>query len=127
VSFRRKTCRYAVSGLNRLLVSAQFGTVFSTLYRRMVSLHTLQALVQRIDRKDDRQYDADPSMLCYIRHIMAIGTSGRIVLEIDPDLKRKLYASLALEQMTLKDWFIGIAKNQINNAQELPGKLPKKK
>ena len=32
--------------------------------------------------------------------------SGRLVLEIDPDLKRKLYAVLALEQKTLKEWFI---------------------
>lgn len=31
VSFRRKACRYAVFVLSRLLVSAQFGTVFSTL------------------------------------------------------------------------------------------------
>jgi hypothetical protein len=36
---------------------------------------------------------------------MAKGDSGRIVLTIDPDLKRKLYAVLALEQTTLKDWF----------------------
>lgn len=50
---------------------------------------------------------------------MAIGSSGRIVLEIEPDLKRKLYASLALEQMTLKEWFIAMAKNQINSAPEL--------
>lgn len=37
---------------------------------------------------------------------MAKGDSGRVVLEIDPDLKRKLYAVLALEQKTLKEWFI---------------------
>ena len=30
VSFRLNACRYAVYGLIRLLVSAQFGTVFST-------------------------------------------------------------------------------------------------
>ncbi|EXF42597.1 hypothetical protein BAY1663_04997 [Pseudomonas sp. BAY1663] len=36
VSFRRKACRYAVPGMNRLLVSAQFGTVFSTLYRQVL-------------------------------------------------------------------------------------------
>ena len=36
---------------------------------------------------------------------MAKGDSGRVVLEIDPDLKRKLYAVLALEQKTLKEWF----------------------
>ncbi|WP_029654877.1 hypothetical protein [Marinobacter daepoensis] len=36
---------------------------------------------------------------------MAKGDSGRVVLEIDPSLKRKLYAVLALEQKTLKEWF----------------------
>jgi len=44
---------------------------------------------------------------------MAIGDSGRIVLEVDPELKKRLYASLALEQMTLKDWFIGMAEQFI--------------
>ena len=34
VSFRRKACRYAISRLNRLLVSAQYVTVFSTLSRQ---------------------------------------------------------------------------------------------
>ncbi|MBW3502250.1 hypothetical protein [Janthinobacterium sp. NKUCC08_JDC] len=38
--------------------------------------------------------------------MMAIGESGRIVLEIEPALKKKIYACLALEQMSLKDWFI---------------------
>ena len=38
--------------------------------------------------------------------VVAKGDSGRVVLEIDPDLKRKLYAVLALEQKTLKEWFI---------------------
>jgi len=37
---------------------------------------------------------------------MARGNSGRVVLEIDPILKKQLYALLALEQLTLKDWFI---------------------
>lgn len=33
VSFRLNACRYGVFGLNRLLVSAQSGTVFSTFIR----------------------------------------------------------------------------------------------
>lgn len=37
---------------------------------------------------------------------MAKGDSGRIVIEVDPDLKRRLYSALALESLTLKDWFI---------------------
>lgn len=44
---------------------------------------------------------------------MAIGESGRIVLEIDPDLKKRLYACLALEQITLKDWFIKTAEESM--------------
>ncbi|WP_423050494.1 hypothetical protein [Undibacterium sp. Ji22W] len=46
---------------------------------------------------------------------MAIGDSGRIVLEIEPELKKKLYACLALEQMTLKDWFIKTAQEHMKN------------
>lgn len=42
---------------------------------------------------------------------MAKGDSGRIVLEIDPVLKKQLYSVLALEQQTLKEWFV-------NNAQQ---------
>lgn len=59
---------------------------------------------------------------------MAIGGSGRVVLEIEPELKRKLYACLALEQRTLKDWFIVMAENHIKqNTPELHTKVPSKK
>ena len=37
---------------------------------------------------------------------MARGESGRVVIEIDPALKRELYAVLSQEGKTLKDWFI---------------------
>jgi len=33
------------------------------------------------------------------------GNSGRIVIDIEPDLKRRLYAALSLSGSTLKDWF----------------------
>jgi len=33
------------------------------------------------------------------------GNSGRIVIEIEPDLKRRLYAALSLSGSTMKDWF----------------------
>jgi len=49
---------------------------------------------------------------------MAVGESGRIVLEIDPELKRKLYSVLALENKTLKDWFIGLAVQHIDTQQQ---------
>jgi hypothetical protein len=34
------------------------------------------------------------------------GKSGRIVLEIDPSTKRRLYSKLASEGLTLKGWFV---------------------
>jgi DNA (cytosine-5)-methyltransferase 1 len=33
------------------------------------------------------------------------GNSGRVVIDIEPDLKRYLYAALSLSGSTLKDWF----------------------
>lgn len=39
-------------------------------------------------------------------HFMARGKSGRIVIEIDPSAKSELYASLARDNRTLKEWFI---------------------
>jgi hypothetical protein len=37
---------------------------------------------------------------------MSRGESGRIVIEVDPGMKRRLYAALALSGSTLKDWFL---------------------
>ncbi|RXK89562.1 hypothetical protein EST62_00005 [Chlorobaculum sp. 24CR] len=37
---------------------------------------------------------------------MARGKSGRVVLEIDPELKRQLYAKLENKQQTMREWFI---------------------
>ena len=42
---------------------------------------------------------------------MARGKSGRVVLEIDPGLKRDLYLELEKRQLTLKDWFVSEAQN----------------
>ncbi|MEX2979328.1 hypothetical protein AB4J97_20690 [Serratia fonticola] len=44
---------------------------------------------------------------------MAIGRSGRIVLEVDPVLKKKLYSLLAMESISLKEWFITKAQEKI--------------
>lgn len=41
---------------------------------------------------------------------MARGDSGRIVVDIDPQLKRRLYSALALEDCSLKEWFIRSAE-----------------
>ena len=45
---------------------------------------------------------------------MSIGGSGRIVLEVDPQLKRRLYAALATDGSTLKAWFTKEASSYIN-------------
>ena len=59
--------------------------------------------------------------MCVILHKqMPIGDSGRIVLEVEPLLKRRLYSQLALEHMTLKDWFIAQAEQYVQ-AQQQPG------
>lgn len=44
---------------------------------------------------------------------MARGESGRIVLEVEPELKKALYSILAMEQQTLKDWFVDKAQKHI--------------
>jgi hypothetical protein len=47
-------------------------------------------------------------MLCHQCYItfMARGESGRIVIEVEPETKKRLYAALALSGSTLKDWFL---------------------
>jgi hypothetical protein len=53
---------------------------------------------------------------CLERHItyvilvdMGRGESGRIVIEVEPEMKRRLYSALALTGSTLKDWFVKAA------------------
>tara|TARA_B100000683_G_C11995421_1_gene351633 strand:+ start:150 stop:383 length:234 start_codon:yes stop_codon:yes gene_type:complete len=61
-------------------------------------------------------------MLCYIEHIEKIimpkGESGRLVIEVDPSLKRRLYSALAMEGSTLKDWFIEAATTFIDEREQ---------
>ena len=49
---------------------------------------------------------------------MARGPSGRLVLEVDPDLKRQLHAQVALEGKTFKDWFLEVADAYLASAEE---------
>lgn len=37
---------------------------------------------------------------------MSIGSSGRIVIEIEPELKRELHSVLRTEGTNLKTWFL---------------------
>jgi hypothetical protein len=45
---------------------------------------------------------------------MVRGKSGRIVLEVDPSIKEKLYDALSEEGVTLKDWFLHRAIHYID-------------
>lgn len=45
---------------------------------------------------------------------MAKGTSGRIVIEIDPVLKQELYGALKEEGMNLKEWFLENAQRYLD-------------
>ena len=45
--------------------------------------------------------------------MMARGQSGRIVLEVDPELKNELYSAISKKGMTLKDWFVDTAEQYI--------------
>ena len=50
--------------------------------------------------------------LCYVI-CMTRGPSGRIVIEVDPQLKHDLYVELARREMTLKAWFLKKAASLI--------------
>lgn len=45
---------------------------------------------------------------------MPKGDSERIVVENEPDLKRRLYSTLAMDSSTLKEWFIQCAESYVN-------------
>jgi hypothetical protein len=45
---------------------------------------------------------------------MAQGPSGRIVIEMDPDVKQELHSALERSGMTLKEWFIQRAEEYLH-------------
>ncbi|MCG6869669.1 MAG: hypothetical protein LJE91_13355 [Gammaproteobacteria bacterium] len=50
---------------------------------------------------------------------MPIGQSGRIVIEIDPELKQELYSSLEDEGLTLKQWFLDRVTEHLRGRNQL--------
>jgi hypothetical protein len=44
---------------------------------------------------------------------MAVGKSGKVVLEIDPDFKRELRSALDRDGLTMKEWFLHSAKRYL--------------
>ncbi|MGW8277826.1 hypothetical protein [Xanthomonas axonopodis] len=49
---------------------------------------------------------------------MARGPSGRVVIEIEPLLKKRLYMTLAAQDLTLKDWFINSVEQCIQDGSK---------
>jgi len=50
---------------------------------------------------------------------MAVGQSGRIVIEIDPELKQELYAALKQDGVSLKQWFLDRANEHLRDRRQL--------
>ena len=47
--------------------------------------------------------------------IMAVGKSGRVVIEIDPELKEQLHKEIKMQGKTLKEWFEEKVKQDFPN------------
>ena len=54
---------------------------------------------------------------------MPKGTSGRIVVHVDAVLKRRLYSALAMDDKTLKQWFIQEAERYLQKGSSPAAKL----
>jgi hypothetical protein len=50
---------------------------------------------------------------------VAKGSSGRIVVEIDPEIKLRLYGTLGKQGLTLKAWFLHSAERYIQEEAQL--------
>ncbi len=50
---------------------------------------------------------------------MPVGNSGRIVIEINPELKQELYEQLNQENLNLKQWFLRNVDIFLNNKNQL--------
>lgn len=58
---------------------------------------------------------------------MARSSSGRLVIEVDPELKAELYAALERNQLTLKEWFVTQADQFLYENVQLALKFNSKK
>jgi hypothetical protein len=57
--------------------------------------------------------------ICIIGLIMR-GKSGRLVLEIEPDLKRRLYSQLSADGLMLKEWFLRHVDVYLSSGKAVP-------
>ena len=58
---------------------------------------------------------------------MSRGLSGRLVIEIDPQMKRRLYSALAAEGVTLKSWFLSATNEYLRSGPAPPAPSQKTK
>lgn len=49
---------------------------------------------------------------------MSQGTSGRMVVELEPLLKRRLYAALAVDGLTFKQWLISQSERYLSDREQ---------
>ena len=49
---------------------------------------------------------------------MSRGPSGRLVVELETDLKQQLYSTLALDGLTFKDWLTDQATRYVENHRQ---------
>lgn len=50
---------------------------------------------------------------------MARGTSGRVVIEINPEIKQELYEQLDKENSNLKAWFLAHVDDFLRSKQQM--------
>ena len=50
---------------------------------------------------------------------MSIGDSGRVVIEIEPDLKRELHVALRHDGTNLKNWIVEQAKSFLSERGQI--------
>ena len=50
---------------------------------------------------------------------MSVEPSGRIMVEVEPELKRELHSALVKDGQTLKDWFMKRAEEYVRESQHL--------
>jgi len=50
---------------------------------------------------------------------MSVGTSGRVVIEVDPEIKQLMYAALRDRNLTLKCWFVATVQRELLETRQL--------
>lgn len=59
-----------------------------------------------------------PYVISLMLYAMVQGPSGRVVIVVEPTLKRDLYVELARRGLTLKTWFVGQATRFVETSRQ---------